>query len=70
MSENFELRKPINPEKEKRWAEIAERVEQIKDKLGKPIDAGIKEAVIAFQCLGFETRQSCEGHPDWGVKRR
>ena len=41
-------------------------VENIADKLGKKIDGGIKEAVIAFRLNGFRTDGSCEGHLDWG----
>lgn len=45
-------------------------VEGLKDRLGRPIDPGISEALVHFtrfaQALGFTTIQSCEGHIDWG----
>lgn len=49
-------------EKQKKWDEIAAEIEGITDKLGKPIERGIKEMVIALNALGFETSGSCEGH--------
>ncbi len=46
-------------------------VTELKDRLGRPIDPGIAEALIHFvrftQALGFQTTQSCEGHIDWGL---
>lgn len=32
------------------------------DRLGMPIDEGIKDTVAAFQLLDFNTQASCEGH--------
>lgn len=43
---------------------IRDSVEQIADKLGKGIDPGIKETVVALMLDDFPTSQSCEGHPD------
>lgn len=54
-------------EKEQRWQEMAARVEKITDKLGMPVDEGIKETVIVLNLLGLPTVQSCEGHPHRGV---
>ena len=46
-------------------------VEGFKDGMGKPVDAGIAQALAEFvrvaKALGFETMQSCEGHIDWGA---
>jgi hypothetical protein len=46
---------------------ILENVDSIVDRLGTPIDSGIKRAVQIFRTLGFETTGSCEGHLDWGL---
>lgn len=53
----------INP-KQARWQELAQQVDRIIDKLGLPIDNGIKESIIALHALGFHTTGSCEGHED------
>lgn len=49
------------------WEETAARFRRVVDKLGKPIDAGIFETVVALNMAGITTRASCEGHLDWGV---
>jgi len=49
-------------EKEEKINEARNRVEKITDRLGKPIDDGIKESVIAFMVNEFPTSSSCEGH--------
>jgi hypothetical protein len=49
-----------------KWHEIAKEVDAIQDKLCKPVDPGIKEAVIIFNLIGFSTSGSCQGHEDWG----
>lgn len=57
------MAKPESKKKRQvRWDEAAKRVDQIGDKLGMPIDKGIKKAVIAFHILGIESSGSCEGH--------
>jgi len=48
-------------------ASIRERVDSIADKLGMPIDPGIKETVVAIQAHGLATSGSCEGHFRNGV---
>lgn len=57
--------------KERRWQELQQELSKVTDRLGKPIDAGIFDAVVAFSALlegtGLKTRQSCEGHLDHGV---
>ncbi len=54
-------------EKEKHWQKIIAKVETITDKLGKPIDEGIKESIIALTVFDINTDQSCEGHLDHGL---
>lgn len=56
-----------NPQKAA-WQKVYQEVERIVDKLGKPVDPGIKESVVALRVLGLETQASCEGHLDRGVK--
>mgnify|MGYP001572842599 CR=1 FL=1 len=51
-------------EKQKRWEGLETEVEKITDRLGKGIETGIKESVIALKMYEFPTRQSCEGHPE------
>jgi len=46
--------------------EIREKVEQIRDEQGKPIDEKIKELVVGLQYCGIDTVVSCEGHLDHG----
>jgi hypothetical protein len=50
-----------------KWNEVATRFERVTDKLGKRIDTGIFETVVAFNMAGIPTRASCEGHLDWGL---
>lgn len=52
--------------KEQRWYETYEQVMQLKDKLGKGIDAGIVDTVVILNVLNITTTQSCEGHLEWG----
>ncbi|EFH81221.1 conserved hypothetical protein [Ktedonobacter racemifer DSM 44963] len=49
------------------WDVIAERFLHVTDKLGKKIDDGIFDTVVALNMLGVGTLQSCEGHIEWGV---
>ncbi len=37
-------------------------VNKVTDKLGKPIDEGIKKMVLILNQIGFRTAMSCEGH--------
>ncbi|MEO8972199.1 MAG: hypothetical protein ABI406_11450 [Ktedonobacteraceae bacterium] len=39
----------------------------MQDKLGKEVDAGIIETVVALNLLGMPTTQSCEGHLNHGT---
>lgn len=50
--------------KELRLQEIRNEIEQITDATGRPIEPGIKEAVVMFNAHGLRTRQSCEGHSE------
>ncbi len=54
--------------KEQEWTTAVERFSNVKDALGKPIDAGILETVVALNLLGVHTIASCEGHVDWGTR--
>ena len=53
-------------EKLAEWNFMASEVSTWCDGLGQPLDEKIKETVIILNLLGFKTRQSCEGHLDWG----
>ena len=53
-------------EKQTQWTQQLQRIEGLKDGLGKSVDEGIKETVAAMQLLGILTRQSCQGHLNWG----
>lgn len=53
--------------RESAWREQARIVDQLVDRLGRPVDKGIKEAVTALRVLGFPTDGSCEGHLDHGT---
>lgn len=51
---------------ELKWQAMEEEVSQWGDGMGLGLDEGVKETVAALNLLGFVTRQSCEGHMDWG----
>ena len=55
-----------NLEKQAEWNKILAAVDKITDKLGKPIDAGMKETVTAFLANKLPADNSCEGHFDRG----
>lgn len=44
--------------------QVRAEVEQIKDRLGKEIDAKIRDLVIGLRRWGINTLGSCEGHQD------
>lgn len=48
--------------KQQQWEAIARQVEATTDRLGYPVDGGIKETVVACNALGLTTIGSCEGH--------
>ena len=49
------------------YDKVSAKVDLITDKLGEPVDDGIRHAVISFIMLGLSTSGSCEGHLDWGL---
>lgn len=53
-------------EKELLWEKLQQEAAKITDGLGKEIDGGIKETVVALWVHGFTTTASCEGHIGWG----
>lgn len=62
---NFESAPDVKTELEKKqevWNDKIKEIEEVEDRLGCPVDEGIKEAVIAFWVNNFPTRMSCEGH--------
>lgn len=54
-------------ERSRLWDEKNQEIDGITDRLGMPIDNGIKEAVIGLNLFGLTTSQSCEGHLDRGL---
>ena len=55
-----------NSEKQTKWNVTLSEVEKITDRLGKKVDEGIKETVVAFLVNGIKTDASCEGHLEHG----
>jgi hypothetical protein len=51
-------------EKESQWNNSLMTLDEISDRLGMPIDYGIREAVTGMNMLGFPTSGSCGGHLD------
>lgn len=54
-------------EKEAELVSLAEKFQKTADGLGKGIDVGIFDTVVALNALGFRTTQSCEGHTNRGI---
>lgn len=54
-------------EKENRLSTIRKEIDYTGDRLGYPIDEGIKETVVFLKALGIPTTSSCEGHSDNGL---
>ena len=48
--------------KEQEWQHLLEEADQMADRLGAPIDPGIKETVVGLWAHNLTTGQSCEGH--------
>lgn len=48
------------------WNDMKNKMDLEVDGCGMSIDKGIERCVIAFNLIGLETVQSCEGHTDWG----
>ncbi|OHA41235.1 MAG: hypothetical protein A3H73_01925 [Candidatus Taylorbacteria bacterium RIFCSPLOWO2_02_FULL_50_120] len=59
--------KAENQEKNLKLNGIKQEVENIGDRLGRPIDEGIKEAVVMFKANELSTSDSCEGHIERGL---
>ena len=53
-------------DKQYQWEQKLKQLETLGDGLGKGLDNGIKEAVAVIQLFGILTRQSCQGHLNWG----
>ena len=66
-SGNFSEQTEKNQEKEQKLDEIRQDVESTGDRLGKPIDEGIKETVVMFKANELPTSGSCEGHVESGL---
>lgn len=63
--ENIESQPEIIKDSQKKqifWDETLKGLNRVSDRLGKPIDPGIKETVTAFMVNEFPTCGSCEGH--------
>ena len=56
-----------NQEKNLKLEGIRQEVENIGDRLGKPIDEGIKESVVMFKANDLPTSDFCEGHIERGL---
>lgn len=59
--------KAENQEKNSKLEKIRREIENIKDRLGRPIDEGIRETVVMFKANGLPTSDSCEGHIERGM---
>lgn len=62
-----EQQEQLSINKQAFWEQKSKEIDGIKDRLGKGLDEGIKEAVTGLQVLGINTTQSCEGHLEWGI---
>lgn len=61
----YEFNEKID-EKQLKWQQIGNEVENTIDKKGLALDENIKFAVISLKANNFYTTGSCEGHLDWG----
>lgn len=59
--------KAENWEKNLKLEEIRHEVENIGDRIGRPIDEGIRETVVMFKANELPTSDSCEGHVERGL---
>lgn len=48
------------------WEEGCAMARRFVDGLGRPVDEGILETVVALNLFDFPTHASCEGHFNWG----
>lgn len=49
------------------WQSLEQQFKRTVDRLGKRIDSGILETVVALNAHRINTTASCEGHLDWGA---
>ena len=56
------------PERQAQWEAARQEVEQLVDRLGTPVDQGIRDSVVALRLLGLKTSMSCEGHLHAGMQ--
>lgn len=49
------------------WDELTEIFSHVTDRIGRSIDKGIFDTVVALNALGIATSASCEGHLDHGL---
>lgn len=56
------IEKSIEEIRREKWEKITNEIEHTADRLGCPIDKGIRKTVIALNVFGINTAQSCEGH--------
>jgi hypothetical protein len=54
----------VQNNKQAQYRQMLQKVSRITDNLGMHIDEKIKLLVVALNLMGFNTRQSCEGHTD------
>lgn len=52
--------------KEEYWRAVDMEMDDVGDRLGKKIDSGIRETVVALNVIGLPPEASCEGHLDRG----
>jgi hypothetical protein len=45
-----------------RWADELAATSKLVDALGRPLDPGVADTVVAMRLAGFQTHQSCWGH--------
>lgn len=62
-----DARPEIQTERQQQWDKLGAEVDLIRDGLGKKVDQGIRETVIALKAHELRTIGSCEGHEDWGL---
>jgi hypothetical protein len=49
------------------WWDLERQMSRTIDSLGKHIDTGIMDVVVALNASDIHTTASCEGHLDWGT---
>jgi len=54
-----------NEVKQQVWDAKTAYLSEVTDRLGQPIDEGIKDMVVGLSAFGYPTTGSCEGHVDY-----